>query len=30
VKPESISQRIPIYIGGKKEIALIEKINKEA
>jgi fructose-1,6-bisphosphatase I len=30
VKPESISQRIPIYIGGKKEIALIEKINREA
>ena len=29
-KPESVSQRIPIYVGGKKEIALIEKINKEA
>lgn len=30
MKPESVSQRIPIYVGGKKEINLIEKINKEA
>jgi fructose-1,6-bisphosphatase I len=30
VQPESLSQRIPIYIGGKKEIQLIEKFNKEA
>ena len=30
VKPESISQRIPTYIGGKKEIHLIEKYSKEA
>jgi len=28
VKPESVSQRIPIYIGGKKEIKLIEEINR--
>ena len=30
VQPEAVSQRIPIYIGGKKEIQLIEKINREA
>jgi fructose-1,6-bisphosphatase I len=30
VQPEAVSQRIPIYIGGKKEINLIEKINREA
>jgi fructose-1,6-bisphosphatase I len=30
VKPDSLSQRIPIYIGGRKEIQLIEKYNKEA
>jgi fructose-1,6-bisphosphatase I len=30
VKPESLSQRIPVYIGGKKEIHLIEKYQKEA
>ncbi|MFH0815881.1 MAG: class 1 fructose-bisphosphatase [Methanobacteriota archaeon] len=30
VKPDTLSQRIPIYIGGKKEIQLIEKFNKEA
>ncbi|MBA3045113.1 MAG: fructose-1,6-bisphosphatase [Candidatus Thermoplasmatota archaeon] len=30
VMPESVNQRIPIYIGGKREIQLIEKINKEA
>jgi len=28
VQPESVSQRIPIYIGGKAEINLIEKINR--
>jgi fructose-1,6-bisphosphatase I len=30
VKPESVSQRIPIYIGGKREIQLIEKFSREA
>ncbi|MFO7618894.1 MAG: class 1 fructose-bisphosphatase [Thermoplasmata archaeon] len=30
VQPEAVSQRIPIYIGGKKEITLIEMINREA
>jgi len=30
VQPDSVSQRIPIYIGGKREIQLIEKINREA
>ncbi len=29
VRPIAVSQRIPIYIGGKDEINLIEKINKE-
>ncbi len=29
LKPESISQRTPIYVGGKKEIALAEKMLKE-
>ena len=29
VQPEAVSQRVPIYIGGKTEINLIEKINKE-
>ena len=29
VQPEAVSQRIPIYIGGKSEINLIEKINSE-
>jgi len=28
VMPEAVSQRIPIYIGGKKEIKLIEEINR--
>jgi len=28
VMPENVSQRIPIYIGGKREIALIEEINR--
>jgi fructose-1,6-bisphosphatase I len=30
VMPEKVSQRIPVYIGGKKEIELIEKFNREA
>lgn len=30
VVPDSVSQRIPIYIGGKKEIQLIEKFAREA
>ena len=29
IKPESVSRRVPIYIGGKREIALIEGLNKE-
>lgn len=29
IEPDAISQRVPIYVGGKKEIQLIEKINKE-
>ena len=29
VRPVAVSQRVPIYIGGKAEINLIEKINKE-
>jgi fructose-1,6-bisphosphatase I len=29
IKPEAVSQRVPIYIGGKKEIELIEKFNSE-
>jgi len=28
IKPEKVSQRVPIYIGGKDEINLIEKINR--
>ena len=28
VQPEAVSQRIPIYIGGKDEINLIENINR--
>lgn len=28
IKPESITQRVPVYIGGKREITLIESINK--
>jgi fructose-1,6-bisphosphatase I len=28
-KPESIGQRVPIYIGGKKELGLIETYMKE-
>ncbi len=30
VKPESIGQVTPIYVGGRKEIALIETLMKEA
>lgn len=29
VRPSSVSQRTPIYIGGKKEIALIESFTRE-
>jgi fructose-1,6-bisphosphatase I len=29
IKPEKVSQRVPVYIGGKKEITLIEGMNKE-
>jgi fructose-1,6-bisphosphatase I len=29
VQPEAVSHRVPIYIGGKDEINLIEKINLE-
>ena len=29
IKPDEIAQRIPIYIGGKREIELIEKMNSE-
>jgi fructose-1,6-bisphosphatase I len=29
IKPEGVSQRVPVYIGGKKEIELIESMNKE-
>lgn len=29
IEPQSISQRTPVYIGGKKEIALIEELNSE-
>ena len=29
IKPEAVSQRVPVYIGGKREIELIMKINKE-
>lgn len=30
IKPEKVSQRTPVYIGGKREIKLIEDINREA
>jgi fructose-1,6-bisphosphatase I len=30
VVPGSVSQRIPIYMGGRKEIELIERLNEEA
>jgi fructose-1,6-bisphosphatase I len=29
IKPEAVSQRVPVYIGGKREITLIEGMNKE-
>lgn len=29
IKPEAVSQRVPIYIGGKREITLIESMHKE-
>ncbi len=29
IKPEAVSQRVPVYIGGKREIELIMKMNKE-
>jgi fructose-1,6-bisphosphatase I len=29
IKPEAVSQRVPVYIGGKREIELIMSMNKE-
>jgi len=29
IKPETVSQRVPVYIGGKKEIKLIENMVKK-
>jgi len=29
IKPEGVSQRVPVYIGGKREIELIVNMNKE-
>jgi len=29
IKPEAVSQRTPVYIGGKREIQLIEEINSQ-
>jgi len=29
IKPEAVSQRVPVYIGGKREIELITKMNEE-
>ncbi len=29
IQPNAVSHRVPIYIGGKREINLIENINKE-
>jgi len=29
VRPSSVADRVPIYIGGKKEIELIERLNRE-
>jgi fructose-1,6-bisphosphatase I len=29
LKPEAVSQRVPVYIGGKREIELIVSMNKE-
>jgi len=28
ISPDSIQQRTPVYIGGRKEIQLIEKIKE--
>jgi fructose-1,6-bisphosphatase I len=28
IKPEAVSQRVPVYIGGKREIELITKMNE--
>jgi len=28
IKPETVSQRVPVYIGGKREIKLIEDITR--
>jgi fructose-1,6-bisphosphatase I len=28
IEPEAVSQRVPVYIGGKREIELIRKINE--
>ncbi len=30
VNPSSVADRVPIYIGGKKEIELIERLNRES
>ena len=29
IQPEAVSQRVPVYIGGKREITLIEGMHKE-
>jgi fructose-1,6-bisphosphatase I len=29
IKPDAVSQRVPVYIGGKREITLIEGMHKE-
>ncbi len=29
IKPEAVSQRVPVYIGGKREIELIMSMNEE-
>jgi len=29
IRPEAVSQRVPVYIGGKREITLIEGMHKE-
>ncbi|MBC8225250.1 fructose-1,6-bisphosphatase [Candidatus Bathyarchaeota archaeon] len=29
IKPEEVTQRVPVYIGGKREIELIVNMNKE-
>ena len=30
VQPSSVADRVPIYIGGKREIELIERLNRES